>query len=144
MDCYLLRPKTLFSITVSRFRRVAYFWASFGTALGLCWAVLGLAKGGVGARWRLPWPPFCALGVPLASPWPILALVWRPMAGLLFGDCLVFFGACLRAQGGCQGLRIPQKLQNRCPHHWRIHGKRYLVNVPSVDGVPWICGVSTG
>ena len=80
MGCHLLKPKDQFSTTVSRFRRVAYFRASFGTALGLCWAVLGLAKGGVGARWRLPWPPFCALGVPLASPWPILALVWRPLA----------------------------------------------------------------
>ena len=139
MGCHLLRPKDQFSTTVSRFRRVAYFWASFGTALGLCWAVLGLAKGGVGARWRLPWPPFCAPGVSLAYFGSRLA----PL-GLLFGDCLVLCGACLRAQGGCQGLLIRKNCKIDAPHHWRIHGKRYLVNVPSVEGVPWICGVSTG
>ena len=142
MGCHLLRPKDKFSTTVSRFRRVPYFWASFGSALSLCRAVLGLAKGGVGARWRLPWPPFCALGVPLAFPWPILALVWRPWPALwrLSGA----FRCLFEGAGRLPGASDPQKLQNRCPHHGRIHGKRYLVNVPSVDGVPWICGVSTG
>ena len=142
MGYHFLRPEDQFSTTVSRFRRVAYFWANFGAALGLCWAVLGLAKGGVGARWRLPWPPFCALGVPLASPWPILALVGRPWPALwrLSGA----FRCLFEGAGRLPGVSDPQKLQNRCPHHWRIHGKRYLVNVPSVDGVPWICAVSTG
>ena len=142
MGCHLLRPKDLFSTTVSRFRRVAYFWASFGTALGLCWAVLGLAKGASE-------PVGVCLGLHfalLASPWRLLGLFWLsfgapwPALWRLSGA----FRCLFEGAGRLPGASDPQKLQNRCPHHWRIHGKRYLVNVPSVDGVPWICGVSTG
>ena len=142
MGGHLLRPKDQFSNTVSRFRRVAYFWANFGTALGLCWAVLGLAKGASE-------PVGVCLGLHfalLASPWRLLGLFW-----LSFGDpwpalwrLSGAFRCLFEGAGRLPGVSDPQKLQNRCPHHWRIHGKRYLVNVPSVDGVPWICGVSTG
>ena len=146
MDCHLLRPNDKFSTTVSRFwrvacfwtsfgvtfqdlranfsttvlrfRRVACFWASFGAALGLSWAVLGLAKGGVGARWRLPWPPFYPPGVSLASLGSRLA----PL-GLLFGDRLVLFGACLRAQGG-----IGRRLAERGPRAPSCQGHRIRKN----------------
>ena len=65
---------------------------------------------------------------PLASALASILRSWRPLAvslayfgsrlaplGLLFGDCLVFFGACLRARGGCQGLRIRKNCKIDAP-----------------------------
>ena len=70
--------------------------------------------------WRPLWRLLGLFWLSFGAPWPAL---WR-LSGA--------FRCLFEETGRLPGVSDPQKLQNRCPHHWRIHGKRYLVNVPSL------------